>query len=72
MVDFAKAHDRIKTSLSCDKMRETEVPGLPGQVTALVNFMGKNTSACACYGGQLSDEWNVKTGVRQGGISSGM
>ena len=50
-------------------MRETE---LPGQVIAVIDFMCKNTFVCTSHGGQLSDEWNVKSGVRQGGISSGI
>ena len=69
MVDLPKAYDRINTSLLCDKMRDTE---LPGQVIALINFMCKNTFVCTSYGGQLSDEWNVTNGVRQGSISSGI
>ena len=60
MVDISKAYDRINTSLLCDKMRETE---LPGQVIALIDFMCKNTFVCTSYGGQLSDEWNVRNGV---------
>ena len=35
-VDLSKAYDRIDTSLLCDKMWETE---LPGKVIALINFM---------------------------------
>ena len=50
-------------------MRETD---LPGQVTALLDFMGENTFACTFYEGQLSDEQSVKSGVRQGDISSGI
>ena len=42
---------------------------LPGQVYALINFIGKNTFVCTSYGGRLSDEWNHKNGVRQDGIS---
>ena len=60
-LDLSKAYNRINTSLFCDKMRETE---LPGQVTALIDFMCKNTFVCTCYGGQLSDDWKVKNGVR--------
>ena len=69
MVDLSKAYDRINTSLLCDKMRETELPGL---VIEFIDFMCKNTFVCTSYGGQLSDEWNVRNGVRQGGISSGI
>ena len=69
MVYFTKAYYRINTSLFCDKMRETE---LPGQVIALVDFMCKNTFVCTFYRGELSDEWNVMSGVRQGGFSSGI
>ena len=53
MVDLSKAYDRINTSLLCDKMRETN---LPGKVIALIDFMGKNNFVCASYGGQLSDD----------------
>ena len=53
MVDLSKAYDRINTSFSRDKIKETE---LLGQLIALINFMCKNTFVCASYGGQLSDE----------------
>ena len=69
MVDLSKGYDRISTSLLSDKMRETELPGLGN---ALIDFMGKNSFICTSYGGQLSDEWNVKNTVRHGGISSGI
>ena len=69
MIDLSKAYDRINTCLLCDKMRD---PELPGQVIAFINFMCKNNFVCISYGGQLSDAWNVRNGVRQGGISSGM
>ena len=52
----------VISSLLCDKMMETD---LPGQVVAPIDFTGKNTLACSCYGGQLSDEWNVMNGVQQ-------
>ena len=68
MVDLSKAYDRINTSVLFDKMKETE---LPGQVIALINFMCKDTFFRTSYGGQLSDEWKARIGVRQGGISSG-
>ena len=48
------------TSLLCDKMRETD---LPGQVSALIDFMFRITFICTSYGGQLSDERNVKNGI---------
>ena len=48
-------------------MRETD---LPGQVIALIDFMCKNYFVCTSYVGQLSDEWNVRNGVRQEGILS--
>ena len=67
MLDLSKVYDRINTSLLFDKMRETE---LPGQVNALIDFMGKNTFVSTCYGGHMSDECNAKNGVKQGGISS--
>ena len=69
MVNLSKAYDRINTSLLCDKIRETE---LPEQVIELIDFRCKNNFVCTSYGGQLSDQWNVKNGVRQGGISSGI
>ena len=69
IVDISKAYDRINTSLLWDKMRETE---LSRQVITLINSMSKNTFGCTSYGGRLGDEWNVKNGVRQGGISSGI
>ena len=53
MLDLSKAYDRINTSLLCEKMRETE---LPGQVITLIDFMGRNTFVCTSYGEQLSDE----------------
>ena len=68
-VDHSKLYDITNNSLLCDKMRETDSPG---QVIALIDFMGKKTSVCTSYGGQLSDEGNVKSGVQQGGISSRM
>ena len=43
MVDLLRAYYRINTSLLCDKMRETY---LPGKVIALIDFMGKNTFVC--------------------------
>ena len=69
MVDLSKTYDRTNTRLLCDKMSETK---LPGQVIALIDFMCKNTFVCTSHGGQLNDEWNVKNGVRQGSISSGI
>ena len=65
MVDVSKAFNRIGTSLSSDKKRETD---LPIEVIALIDFMGNSTFACTSYRGQLSDGWNVKNGVQQGGI----
>ena len=53
MVDLLKTYDRISTSLLCDKKRETYIPG---QVIALMDFLGRNTFVCTSYGGQLSDE----------------
>ena len=49
----------------CRWVTETK---LPGQVIAHINFMCKATFVCISYGGQLSDECNVKNGVRKGGI----
>ena len=69
VVDLSKVYDKISTSLLCDKIRETD---LPGQVIAFINFMGKNTFVCTSYGGQLSNEMNVRDGVGQRGISSGI
>ena len=43
MVDFLKAYDKKNTSLLCDNMRETD---LPGQVFALIDLIGKNTFVC--------------------------
>ena len=60
MVNVSKPYDKINTSLLCDKMRETN---LPGQVFDLIDFIGKNTFVCTSYGGQLSGKWNVKNGV---------
>ena len=67
MVDLSKAYDRIDTSLLCDKIRGTE---LPGQVITLIDFMCKNTFVCTSYGEQLGDDWNIKNEVRLGSISS--
>ena len=67
MVDLSRTYDKINTRLLCDKIRETE---LPGQVFALIDFMCKINFVCTSYGGQPSDEWSVRNGVRQGGISS--
>ena len=69
MLYLLKPFGRIIFSLLCYTMRETE---LPGQVIALIDFKGKNASVNTSYRGQLSDEWNVKNGVRHGGVSSGM
>ena len=33
--------------------------------------MGKNTITFKAYGGQISDEWNVEDGMRQGCILTG-
>ena len=35
-VNLSKAYDKINTSLLCDKMKETD---LPGQVIVLIDFM---------------------------------
>ena len=40
MVVLSNAYERINTCLLWDKMRETE---LPGQVFALIDFIGKKT-----------------------------
>ena len=69
MVNFSKAFDRIDISLLPDNIMESD---LPGQIIALTDSMGKNTSVCTSYGRQFIDEWNVMTGVRLGGISSGI
>ena len=50
-------------------MRETD---FPAQVIAFIDFMCTSTFVCTSYGGQLSDEWNIKNGVRQGGNSTGI
>ena len=43
-----------------------------GQVIAIIDFMYKYTCVCTSYEGQLNDEWIVKNGVQQRGISSGI
>ena len=63
MIDISKAYDRVDTSLVCNRVREN---GLPGQAISLIEFMGKNTFLCTSYGGQLSNERNVKNRVLQG------
>ena len=37
---------------------------LPGQVNAFIDLMGENTFVCAFCRKKMSDEWNVKNGVR--------
>ena len=53
MTYLSKAYDRINASLSCDKMRETN---LPGHVSVLINCMCNNGFGCPSYVGQMSHE----------------
>ena len=67
MVDLPRAYDSINTSSLLDKIMQTV---LPGQVIALIDFMGKNTYVCAFCGEKSSEYWTFKKKVQQGGVSS--
>ena len=53
MMDLSKARDGANTDLLGDRMREANSPG---QIIALIYFMGENTFVCTSYGGKMSDE----------------
>ena len=69
MVDLSKAYDRVNISILCRKLRETT---LPVKIINILQYMGFHTSVATTFGGHISDPWNAKNGVRQGGVCSGI
>jgi len=66
-LDLSKAFDMVDVEILVNKLCNT---GLPSSVVKIIQYMLKNSFVNVCFVDQIGEEWNVRRGVRQGGILS--
>ena len=68
-VDISKAFDSVDHGILMNKLTEY---GVPDVFVKLIRFWYSNQLVNVRYMSEFSDEWEIRSGVRQGGILSGL
>ena len=66
-LDLSKAFERLTHDKLLDKLKEKSVPSY---IINLINIMFLNSFVSVKYDDVISKKWNLKRGVRQGGVLS--
>ena len=66
-LDLSKAFERLTHDKLLDKLKEKSVPSY---IINLINIMFLNSFVSVKYDDAISKKWNLKRGVRQGGVLS--
>jgi hypothetical protein len=66
-LDIAGAFDKVNHGILMNKLISLKIPNV---FINIISFMYENQYACVKYKNSLSNSWNIKNGVRQGGVLS--